>query len=104
MEGGSDFIADGDASLFDDRDGGEFPIGETWKEFCEQSGNVAFNSEGGKAIGDDQGQIEGSGIELGQHLPAVVIQFAAQIGTLEIGGAIGNGRVEAQDVDGVRLA
>ena len=97
MEGRADLIGDGNAALFDDGDRGEAPEFELRKEFLEQRGGVAFYGECGKAVGDDDSQVNFVCGLLGQKREAGFIQFASEVGALEILRSICGCRVQAQD-------
>ena len=95
-EGRSDGVCDGDAGLLNEGEGGKGPVGsdELREKVREERDGVALDGECGEAVGDDDGEIAGCGVEERSRFG---VEGSAEVGVAEVGGAVGGVGLELED-------
>jgi hypothetical protein len=95
----TDGVADGDPALLYQSKRGDGPAcdEELREKMCEQGDGVALDGQSREAIGDDDGEISGGELKLGN---GVRVEGPAKSRLAEIGGTVGGVGLELEDRNG----
>jgi hypothetical protein len=95
----TDGITDSDPALLHQSEWGNSPAcnQKFWEKVCKQRNGIAFDGQGGKAIGDDDGEVAGRRLELGN---GIGVECPAKNRLTEIGSAVRGVGLKLEDSNG----